>query len=460
MTDRPYVRISLDTAVSGSITKQRASLAKRTSGEPEWYVDESVSGSKIPFAERPEGRRLLADLQPGDRVLVTKIDRAARNVRDLLGLVAHVEKAGASIHFVDQNIDTAGPMGRFMLTLLAAVAELEADIIAERRRESLAAFAVEGRHAVGRAPFGLRSVPNPDGRGLVLRPDPDTAPVLRDVVDRLFAGESQTGLAKVAGMGGPAFGRLLRNGRLAGILDTSADGVRLDPDMAVFTLPEWARLQEFITRPVKTWAKAEGIGAALSCGVCGDRLYLNAARNPAHSTYRCRKVKHADGEPGVTVIAANADALVAEEFLAMYGRLAVREFVEVGNSDERDAAIALARLHLDAVRQAQDAAEGDDEEELMFAAYRAAKKALRDAEALPTGTTTEVRETGQTFREVWQASTWDARAVMLLRVGPWIVEPGRLPLTEKVYLADREPDYLAGQTDLQAAGTPGEAAAG
>ena len=82
------------------------------------------------------GRRavgFMADLQQGDRVLVTKIDRAARSVRDLLDVVERIENAGASIVFVDQGIDTSGPMGRFLLTLLGAIAELEAAIMAERR---------------------------------------------------------------------------------------------------------------------------------------------------------------------------------------------------------------------------------------------------------------------------------------------------------------------------------------
>src|SRR5687768_8693795 len=122
MTDRGYARISLDTQQSGSISKQTERIKAVAGSDVQWYKDESVSGSKVPFAERPEGGRLMADLQKGDRVLVTKIDRAARSVKDLLNLVERIEKAGASILFVDQAIDTSGPMGRFLLTLLGAIA--------------------------------------------------------------------------------------------------------------------------------------------------------------------------------------------------------------------------------------------------------------------------------------------------------------------------------------------------
>lgn len=451
MTDRTYLRISLDTAESGSIGKQRSRLAKQAGSDAVEYRDESVSGSKIPFADRPAGGRLLADLERGDRVLVTRIDRAARNVRDLLDLVERIERSGASIVFVDQAIDTAGPMGRFLLTLLGAIAELEAGIIAERRRESLAAFREEGRHAVGRAPFGLQAVPNPNGRGLVLRPHPEQAPLLREIVERLLAGESQRSLSALTGMGHPAFGRLLRNERLAGVLGFGEDGPRIDPDMAVFSLGDWAALQDFLSdRPVKTsHGAAEGYGPALSCAVCGDRLYLNVSKRSAnYSTYRCRKVRHEPGDPGAaTVTRVNADAFVEDEFLRRFGALPVVEEVEVDSSESRDAAIASARLWLDSVRKAQDAAEDDEEEERLFGDYRRAKRALRDAEALPVEQRRDRFATGETFADAWKTADDSARTRLLLHFGPWVVEPGRLPIDRKIRLQDAPPDYLAGQVD-------------
>jgi hypothetical protein len=79
-------------------------------------------------------------------------------------------------------------------------------------------------------------------------------------------------------MGHPAFGRLLRNERLAGILGYDPDGTpRLDVDMAVFSLAEWSRLKAHLdTLPEKRGHRTttEGYGPALACGVCGDRLYF------------------------------------------------------------------------------------------------------------------------------------------------------------------------------------------
>jgi len=437
MTDLAYARISLDTIVSGSITKQRARLLKASDGDPVFYVDESVSGSKVPFADRPEGGRLLADLRKGDRVLVTKIDRAARNVRDLLGLVERIEAAGASIVFVDQNIDTAGPMGRFILVLLAAIAQLEADIIAERRRESLASFRVEGRHAVGSAPYGLESVPREDGRGLVLRPHPVEAPALRDAVSRLMAGATLTSLAKDLGVLDTRLHRVLRNDRLAGILEQTVTGPRIDPGMAVFTLGEWDALQRHMARPVKAWARDTGIGEALECATCGDRLYRQAAANPAHATYRCRGKRHSAGSPAAAVIAANAEARVEALFLESFGALPVTETVTEQDDAGRLERIIRARMAVDAARAGQDAAVTDEEEENADAAYRAARRALRAAEETEPSSFSYVRDTGETYADLYARAGADRVAALAL-AGRWVVRPGRVPLEEKVTLV-RDP---------------------
>lgn len=452
MTDRGYARISLDTQASGSIGKQRSRIEQYAGTGIVWYVDESVSGSKVPFAERLEGGRLMDDLQPGDRVLVTKIDRAARSVRDLLDLVERIDSIGASIVFVDQNIDTSGPMGRFLLTLLGAIAELEAAIIAERRRESLEAFAQEGRHAVGRAPYGFESVPNPNGRGLVIRPHPVTGPLLVDAITKVLQGEKQEDIAHSLGLSKSGFSSLLRNPRLAG-MTPSGDGVvtidgipRIDPDAGIMGLAEWERLQESINKP-KGWSRHDGIGAALICSLCGDRLYYQASkRKPEYATYKCRKA------PGASIIARNAEAEIERVFLDRFGdQRGVVTYVE-DSGDERAEAVALARVRLQEVRRRQDAAITEEEEDALLPAYRAAKRALRDAEAMPSTSRLVTRPTGRTIREEWADATPEARVRMLKVAGDWMVYPGRMPIEQKVRLVEREIDMsgiLANLTPIE-----------
>ena len=95
------------------------------------YVDEGVSGAKD---RRPALDRLLADARRRrfDVLAITKLDRLARSVRHLTTLAADLEALGVDLIVLDQSIDTSTPSGRFLFNTLAAVAELERDLIRER----------------------------------------------------------------------------------------------------------------------------------------------------------------------------------------------------------------------------------------------------------------------------------------------------------------------------------------
>lgn len=439
MTDRGYGRISLDTARSGSIAKQRERITKFAGIEMEWYADESVSGSKIPFGNRPEGHRLLADLQPGDRVIVTKIDRAARSVRDLLDLVERIEKQGSSIVFVDQNIDTGGSMGRFILTLLGAIAELEAAIIAERRKESLESFAQEGRHAVGKAPWGFLSVDNPNGRGLVIRPDPELRDIAREVVERVIAGETQEAVRKDIGMSKTGMHKWLHNPRLAG-MTPDGDGVvvtdgipRVDPDAALLSMVEWRALQAHLERPKKSWARREGYGEALHCGVCGQRMYVNLSTK-GHHTYTCRRERHGPGEGAPAITVRLADSYLEERFLGEHGD---RRAVVGSWSDSlaaKDEAVGLAEVNLNEAQRRFSMAVSEEQEDEALTHLRAAKRALRDAQGLRGERVFVVEDSGQTVAEAWAAAGMSERCRMLNMLGTWSLRGGRLPVEERITL--------------------------
>lgn len=452
MTDRAYERISLDNERSGSISKQKTRIEGFAGTDLTHYTDESVSGSKVKFADREAGARLLEDLRPGDRVLVTKIDRAARNVRDLLDLVDHIDKAGASIVFVDQNIDTSGPIGKFILVLLAAIAELEANIIGERRKESLAVFAKEGRHASGAAPFGLRSVANPSGRGLVIRPDTEPrdelggrspAEAVQEAVRRVLAGESQASVAATLPLKEAGFSVLLRNPRLAGMTPDPAGGVvmidgtpRIDPEAALLSLSDWSRLRDHMKRPDKrSWSRQDGYGASLRCSVCDGRLYKSVSKqNPQYDSYKCGRARHEKGSPSASIATRLADPQIEELFLTAHGD---RQVVVTGWSEDEDLrteAISVATIALDAVRRKQDMADSDEEEESLMVEYLAAKRALRDAYAMTGERVYQAAYAGETVRERWERSDDTERCRMLNAAGKWYVAPGRKRSDKKVTL--------------------------
>lgn len=81
---------------------------------------------------RPELRRLLSELKRGDVLLVYKMDRIARSLKDLLEILDSLHKVGATIRSLTEPLDTSGPIGTFMVQVLGAVAQLERSIIRER----------------------------------------------------------------------------------------------------------------------------------------------------------------------------------------------------------------------------------------------------------------------------------------------------------------------------------------
>ena len=131
--------------------------------------EEAVSGS-VPLAERPAGATLLERLRAGEarHLIALKLDRLFRDAGDCLGQTRTWDKAGVALHFLDmggQALNTASAMGRMFLTLSAAFAELERNVIGERTAAALAVKRQRGEKCGGAVPFGLTL--GADGRTLV-----------------------------------------------------------------------------------------------------------------------------------------------------------------------------------------------------------------------------------------------------------------------------------------------------
>ncbi len=119
------------------------------------YTD-IISGSK---AKRPGLDQLIADARRHrfDVVLVVAFDRIARNVRHFLDVLDELNHL--SIEFVSEreNIDTSGPLGRAMLTIVGAISELERSLIVERGKAGMRRARLEGVR-LGRAPLNIDRV--------------------------------------------------------------------------------------------------------------------------------------------------------------------------------------------------------------------------------------------------------------------------------------------------------------
>jgi len=95
-------------------------------------VDRIVQEKASSVGKRQELERLLAVVQAGDLIVVYRLDRLARSLRDLLRVLDQVSARGCSFKSLSEPIDTSTPIGSFILQVLGAVAELERNIIRER----------------------------------------------------------------------------------------------------------------------------------------------------------------------------------------------------------------------------------------------------------------------------------------------------------------------------------------
>ena len=143
MTNYGYARVSTD---GQSLASQQAQL--RDAGCVKIFA-EKISGAR---SDRPELIKLLKRLEPGDVLMVTRLDRLARSTRDLLNVLDLVNKAGAGFRsLADSWADTTTPHGRLMLTVLGGLAEFERELIRARTGEGRARAKERGVH-MGRPP--------------------------------------------------------------------------------------------------------------------------------------------------------------------------------------------------------------------------------------------------------------------------------------------------------------------
>lgn len=95
-------------------------------------VSEQVSATDM--AGRTEWAAMMKGLERGDVVTITKIDRAARNIADMVNITKQLAEIGASIRILDMNIDTTTATGTLMLNIFASVAQFERDQMLVRQR--------------------------------------------------------------------------------------------------------------------------------------------------------------------------------------------------------------------------------------------------------------------------------------------------------------------------------------
>lgn len=130
------------------------------------YGDPGVSGSEI---KNRSGLQAILDLAKGKKiqaVVTFKLDRLARNTIETLEIANLFKKIGIQLHSVVEQIDTSGAIGSFFFRLLASLAEMERDIIAERTKAALLHKAKKQERVSRFAPIGYRFI------GDIMKEDP------------------------------------------------------------------------------------------------------------------------------------------------------------------------------------------------------------------------------------------------------------------------------------------------
>lgn len=132
-----YARVS-----RGEEQSTRAQVrALKEAGATKIFQD-TASGGRW---NRPELQRLLDHVRPGDVVVVWKLDRLSRSLKDLLHLLEKLEQAGAGFRSLTESVDTTTAAGRMLMQMIGSFAEFERSMIRERTRAGLQAARDQGR---------------------------------------------------------------------------------------------------------------------------------------------------------------------------------------------------------------------------------------------------------------------------------------------------------------------------
>ena len=305
-----YTRVSTrEQAESGFSLAAQEESARAYATAQSWELAEVYSDAGKSGGSR-EGRdelaRLLVDAARGQfqRVIVWKLDRFARNLRDLLNLSDELDQYNVGIVSIQESIDTGTATGRLMRSVLGTLAEFEREVITERIIAGLAQKAREGE-LLGHLPLGyLRS-----GTGAVVA-DEVTAPLVRAAFERYKAGGvSLRELAKWAGTvglrssGGNALDRLsirkilmcvTYTGQVAYRGGGGGDAILKGKHLAIVDADTFAQVQEML----RSRRRHSGVGKPFGrvpyplsriavCGVDGARLVGARAGKNRRRYMRC-----------------------------------------------------------------------------------------------------------------------------------------------------------------------------
>ena len=146
--DKTYIGYARVSTMEQNEARQLHSFEGYTEKIKKVFIDK-LSGKNT---DRPQLQAMLSYVREGDVVVVSDFSRLARSTRDMLQIVQELTDKGVGLVSLKENVDTDTPQGRFMLTVFAALAELERETILQRQREGIALAKQQGKYK-GRKPL-------------------------------------------------------------------------------------------------------------------------------------------------------------------------------------------------------------------------------------------------------------------------------------------------------------------
>jgi len=374
-----YIRVStLNQVDRDSLSTQESRLRSYCEANGfQVYKVYKDAGLSAKDTKRPALEELIGDIKSGkvEAVLVTRLDRITRSLKDLLSLVELFHEHGVKFVSITQNIDSSGPFGRFMRDLLGLIAKLEREVTAQRVSEDMHHRALQGKWNGGVIPFGYttrqrvakelettgmakeealleasRSVPE----GKRLYPDEKEVEVVREIFSNYLNTRSLRGTTNRLN----SLGMRTRNGALWAA--SSVRRILTNPTYAGRTWygkrrthPETGRLEK---APAEEWSIVDGeheglvtaedfkeaqeilhsierkptrafrtylLSGILRCGQCGTRMhgytFVKKSSGETYRYYKCHRyvTQGKAACPGMTVAAGKIEDFVVRTLMEL-----------------------------------------------------------------------------------------------------------------------------------------------
>ncbi len=365
MKARLYVRVSThEQAKEGfSIPAQINSLRLFCRSQGWEIVGEYVEqGRSAKNTDRPELQRLLADAASHtDVVLVWRLDRLTRSVPDLYRLVEYLDGHGVGLKSATEVFDTNDSMGRFVIGLLALLAQLERERLADRVREGLAEKVRQGQR-LGAVPYGY-AITEDD----TLVVDPETSEIVKEVYARYRRGEGIISIAKdlnrrkvPTSQGASRWHRtslhyMLRNPVYIGAHEYHGEIVAEGTHESIIPIAQWRQTQQLLIKRAQTHARVGQypLSGVLKCAKCGGPMTgkRQVSRGKEYLYYVCRAAH--DGACDMRYLPKlKVEASVLK--LAARPEPAIRRAIKATNRREEEREVRRIKALLQDIRRQKD----------------------------------------------------------------------------------------------------------